>query len=81
MEERALAQCRCGCNVYRPQEATDSNLTAFQPIPGTPTTTLLELTYEDDTELSDDHEYISIKITELAEMLARINNCNCATDD
>ena len=73
-------QCYCGCNVYSPQKATGSILSDEQPLLSTTPTKLLELTYEDDDGPSDDHEYISVKITEFAELIKIARECNCRTD-
>jgi hypothetical protein len=43
------------------------------PIPVLP----LTVEYEDDDAPSDDHEYVSVKITELADMVSVVRSCTC----
>lgn len=71
--EHVLKQCECGCNAY-----TGTSLTApidvdQLDIPVLP----LIVEYEDDDGPSDDHEYVSIKITELADMASALRSCTC----
>lgn len=71
--ERELKQCDCGCNVYQgtsPIGPTDADSLGIPVLP-------ITLEYVDDDEPSDDHEYVSIKITELADMTSALKSCTC----
>lgn len=73
----ALLNCECGCNAYSPQDdplGAERPVSVFPPpIPVLP----LAVEYEDDDGPSDDHEYISIKITDFADMQSAIQSCTC----
>ncbi len=71
--ERALRQCQCGCNVYSPAEAISEFPSGLYEIPALP----IDLQYEDDDGPSDDHEYVTIKATEFADMLSDLRSCTC----
>lgn len=71
--EHTLKQCECGCNEYSgtsPIAPTDVDSLDIPALP-------IQLDYVDDDEPSDDHEYVSIKATELADMLSEIKSCTC----
>mgnify|MGYP007011099950 FL=1 len=68
-----LKQCECGCNTYQgtsPIGPTDVDSLGIPVLP-------ITLEYVDDDEPSDDHEYVSIKITELADMTSALKSCTC----
>jgi hypothetical protein len=71
----------CGCNEYRPAGILPGSQNPFSddPLPEVP---LLPLTveYEDDDDPSDDHEYLSVKITEFADMVSALRSCTCQSD-
>jgi hypothetical protein len=65
-----LAQCACGCNTY--SESLSAGPVDFDAldIPVLP----IQLDYVDDDEPSDDHEYVSIKATEYAQLLSKVRS-------
>lgn len=73
----ALRNCECGCNAYSPSldpgEFPSGHSEGLSDIPALP----LTVEYENDDGPSDDHEYISIKITELSDMVSAIKSCTC----
>jgi hypothetical protein len=73
----APLQCECGCNEYSPTDTVSGRPIGHSvfppPIPALP----LTVEYEDDDAPSDDHEYVSIKITDLADMQSVIRSCTC----
>lgn len=75
--QTALRNCECGCNVYSPAKTLPSNCCpysgALRDIPVLP----LTVTYEDDDAPSDDHEYVTIRATEFADMLSDLRACTC----
>ena len=71
--EHVLKQCECGCNTYQgtsPIGPTDADSLEIPVLP-------IQLDYVDDDEPSDDHEYVSVKITEFADMMSAIKSCTC----
>lgn len=75
-ENSADPNCRCGCN--RPEfefnGGTDAPSDGLSPdIPDSP----LELVWEASDDISDDSEYVSIKATDLADMLSDLRDCRC----
>jgi len=77
--ERPLRNCECGCNAYSPLPTPigipSPYSEALRDIPALP----LTVTYEDDDGPSDDHEYVTIKATEFADMLSDLRACTCQT--
>lgn len=71
--QRGLQQCECGCNVYSPALPNSEFPSGLPDVPVLP----LVVEYEDDDAPSDDHEYVSIKITELADMTSALRSCTC----
>lgn len=71
--DRELKQCECGCNVYQGTANTGPTDVDQLDLPALP----LILEYEDDDGPSDDHEYVSVKITDLAEMIKANQSCTC----
>lgn len=75
-QSHELAQCACGCQEYTPGLSRTLQGDSELDIPVLP----LELVYEDDDGPSDDHEYVSIKATEFAEMVSDLRACTCHDD-
>lgn len=71
--EHVLRQCECGCNTYQGTSSIGPTDVDSLDIPVLP----LIVEYEDDDGPSDDHEYVSIKITELADMASALRSCTC----
>jgi hypothetical protein len=71
--EHELKQCACGCNTYSGTSLTAPLNADELDIPVLP----LVVEYEDDDGPSDDHEYVSVKITDLADMQSAIQSCTC----
>lgn len=71
--DRPPKACNCGCNVYSGTSPVGPTDVDQLDIPALP----LILDYEDDDGPSDDHEYVSIKITELSDMVSAIRSCTC----
>lgn len=71
--ERQLRQCECGCNTYSGTSPIGPIDVDSLDIPALP----IQLDYVDDDDASDDHEYVSVKITELADMVSTIRSCTC----
>lgn len=71
--EHELKQCECGCNVYQGTSRIGPTDVDSLDIPVLP----LQVHYVDDDDASDDHEYVSVKITELADMVSTIRSCTC----
>lgn len=72
--ERPLKQCACGCNVYSgtsPVGPTDLDTLDIPVLP-------ITLEYVDDDDASDDHEYVSVHVAELAQMVNQLRSCTCA---
>lgn len=68
-----LKQCACGCNTYQgtsPIGPTDVDQLDIPVLP-------VIMDYVDDDEPSDDHEYVSIKATEYADMVSALRSCSC----
>lgn len=68
-----LKQCTCGCNEYQGTSRIAPTDADSLDIPALP----IQLDYVDDDTPSDDHEYVSIKITDLADMQSAIRSCTC----
>ena len=71
--ERDLKQCECGCNVYQGTAPVGPTDVDSLDIPALP----IQLDYVDDDDPSDDHQYVEIKITELADMVSALKSCTC----
>jgi hypothetical protein len=73
--------CDCGCNEYSPAGTLLGTPRPFSvdSLPEVPVLPLV-LEYEDDDGPSDDHEYVTIKATEFADMLSDLRSCTCQTD-
>ncbi len=71
--EHVLRQCACGCNEYSGTSPIGPTDVDSLDIPALP----IQLDYVDDDAPSDDHEYVSIKITELADMTSALRSCTC----
>lgn len=69
--------CSCGCNVYIPASDMRGVPGPYSEFPSDIPVLPLALEYEDDDEPSDDHEYISIRATDFADILARLRSCSC----
>lgn len=70
-----LKQCECGCNTYQGTSNIGPTDVDSLDIPVLP----LTLDYEDDDAPSDDHEYVSIKATEYAELLNKVRSAESST--
>lgn len=68
-----LLNCACGCQEYVPGAQGISQGFSEPDIPVLP----LVVEYEDDDGPSDDHEYVSIKATEFADMVSALRSCTC----
>lgn len=72
----APRNCECGCNTYSPLSTLpgipSTHSAAFRDIPALP----LDVTYEDD-DVSDEHEYVSIHVAELSNLLHLVRSCEC----
>jgi hypothetical protein len=73
LSERELKQCTCGCNTYSGTASNAPTDVDSLDIPALP----IQLDYVDDDGPSDDHEYVSVKITELSDMVSAIRSCTC----
>lgn len=71
--EHTLKQCECGCNEYSGTSPIGPTDVDSLDIPALP----IQLDYVDDDGPSDDHEYISVKITDFADMQSAIQSCTC----
>lgn len=77
----APRNCECGCNEYSPAVSPSEfpRAHSVDSLPDIPALPLL-VEYEDDDGPSDDHEYVSIKATEFADMVSALRSCTCQTD-
>lgn len=78
-DTEAPRNCSCGCNEYYPARAgIGAQINCFvDSLPEVPVLPLV-LTYEDDDAPSDDHEYVSIHVAELANLLNQVRSCVCS---
>lgn len=68
-----LRQCACGCNTYSPEPSQGPTAFDQLDIPVLP----IQLDYVDDDDVSDDHQYVSIHVAELANLLTLVRSCTC----
>lgn len=80
MTDHVLKQCTCGCNTYSPRINRTGPLVDYYPLVSTSSTSLIELTYEDDIGPLDPELMVSIPAIQFAELLKIAKECNCGTD-